>query len=66
MRKQTKALRIKMSKPHERFMKAFIDIAYENMAIEHENPFSRSEAYRRYREDAFDLIRDGTYKTIRL
>ena len=55
-----------MSKPQERFMKAFIDIAYENMAIEHENPFSRSEAYRRYREDAFDLIRDGTYKTIRL
>lgn len=49
----------------KRFIKKFVDIIYENMAIEHETPFSRQEAYRRYRRDAIDLIKDGTYKTIR-
>ncbi len=66
MHKHAKTLRTKMSESQERFIKAFIDIAYENMAIEQENPLSRSEAYKRYRDDALDLIRDGTYKTIRL
>jgi hypothetical protein len=56
---------IKLTKPQERFVKRFIDIAYENMAIEKEMPFTRQEAYRRYRQDALDLVRDGTYKTIR-
>jgi hypothetical protein len=55
-----------LTKPQERFIKTFIDIAYENMAIEHETPFTRSEAYKRYRSDAIDLIEDGTYKNIRL
>lgn len=45
-------------------MRRFIDIAYENMAIEKETPFTRQQAYRRYRNDALDLVRDGTYKTI--
>lgn len=67
MRQQyTKTLRRELNKTQERFVKAFIDLAYENMAIERETPFSRNEAYRRYRDDALDLIRDGTYKTIRL
>lgn len=60
-KKKTKALTI----AQKRFVKKFIDILYENMAIEHETPFSREEAYRRYRRDALDLIHDGTYKTVR-
>ncbi|MBI2483979.1 hypothetical protein HYV71_02230 [Candidatus Uhrbacteria bacterium] len=55
----------KLTEAQNRFVKRFIDIAYENMAIERETPFTRKEAYRRYRNDALDLIRDGTYKTIR-
>jgi hypothetical protein len=65
MRKSVKKQQ-KITEEQERFIKAFIDIAYENMAIEHETPFSRREAYQRYRSDAMDLIKDGTYKAIRL
>ncbi|MEK7480616.1 MAG: hypothetical protein AAB604_00755 [Patescibacteria group bacterium] len=54
----------KFNAQQERFIKAFIDVAYENMAIEHETPLTRREAYKRYRADAIDLIRDGTYKNI--
>ncbi|MBI4600013.1 hypothetical protein HY732_03760 [Candidatus Uhrbacteria bacterium] len=55
----------KLTQTQNRFVKRFIDIAYENMAIEREAPFSRKEAYQRYHRDALDLIEDGTYKTIR-
>lgn len=48
----------------KRFVKKFINIAYENMAIEKETPFSLREAYRRYHQDALDLIKDGTYKKV--
>lgn len=58
--------RVQCTPVQERFIKTFIDIAYDNMAIEEEAPFSRQEAYRRYRKDALDLVHDGTYKTIRL
>lgn len=54
-----------LTSAQRRFMKKFIDIAYENMAIEKETPFSRKEAYRRYWNDALDLVKDGTYKTVR-
>lgn len=53
-----------LTKVQERFVRRFIDIAYENMAIEKETPFTRQQAYQRYRNDALDLVRDGTYKTI--
>ncbi len=56
---------VKLTVTQKRFVKIFIDLAYENMAIEREQPFSRREAYRRYHRDALDLIKDGTYKTIR-
>ncbi len=46
----------------ERFIKTFIDVAFESMAIEQEVPLSRREAYKRYRQEAIDLIADGTYK----
>lgn len=55
----------KLTKLQARFVKRFIDIAYENMAIEKEVPFSRQEAHKRYFQDALDLIKDGTYKSIR-
>ena len=54
----------KLTKTQERFVKRFIDIAFENMAIENEAVYSRSEAYKRYAHDAIDLIEDGTYKKI--
>ncbi len=54
----------KLSKIQSRFIKRFIDIAYENMAIEEEVPFTRTEAYQRYHRDALDLIEDGTYKNV--
>ncbi len=56
---------IKLTTLQKRFIKAFIDVAYENMAIEKETPFTRQEAHIRYFHDALDLIKDGTYKTIR-
>lgn len=56
---------LKLTTSQKRFVKKFIDIAYENMAIEKETPFSRKEAYRRYQNEALDLIKDGTYRTIR-
>lgn len=55
----------RLTAEQKRFIKKFIDIAYENMAIEKETPLSRQEAYRRYYRDALDLVKDGTYKTIR-
>lgn len=58
--------RKKITKAQEFFVKRFIDIAYENMAIENEMPFTRAQAYRRYRADALDLVRDGTYRAIKL
>lgn len=54
----------RLTADQNRFIKKFIDIAYENMAIEKETPFSRQEAYRRYYQDALDLIKDGTYKKV--
>jgi len=45
-------------------VRRFIVIAYENMAIEKETPFTRKEAYQRYHRDALDLIEDGTYKNV--
>lgn len=50
----------------KRFMQRFIDIAYENMAIEKERPFSRRAAYQRYWSEALKLIKDGTYKSVRV
>lgn len=55
----------KLTKEQQRFVKCFIDIAYENMAIEKEAAYTRTEAYRRYHQDALDLVRDGTYKKVR-
>ena len=55
-----------LTEKEKRFVKAFVDIAYENMAIEHEIPITREEAYKRYHSDALDLLKDGTYKNIRL
>lgn len=57
---------VKLNQSQQKFVKKFVDIVYENMAIEHETPISRREAYQRYKQDALDLIHDGTYKTIRL
>lgn len=54
----------KLNKTQNRFVKRFIDIAYENMAIEKETPFTRREAYQRYYRDALDLVEDGTYKNV--
>ena len=61
----TKIKKIQLREPEKRFLKLFIDIAFENMAIENEAPFSRRAAYRRYRDDALDLIKDGTYKAVK-
>jgi len=56
----------KFNKKQEAFIKRFVDIAYENMAIEQEVTMSRQEAYKRYRQEAVDLVKDGTYKKVRL
>lgn len=55
-----------LTKKQQQFVDRFIDMAYENMAIEKEIPWSREEVYTRYYQDALDLINDGTYKRIRL
>lgn len=59
-----KQKRKQLTPPQKRFIKRFIDFAFENMAIEKETPFTRKEAYKRYHQDAFDLILDGTYKQV--
>ena len=55
----------KFTKKQQEFIKKFVDIAYHSALIENEAPFSRAEAHRRYRQEAVDLIVDGTYKRIK-
>ena len=56
----------KLTAQQKRFVQRFVDMAYENMAIERETPLSRREAHQRYRKDALDLVKDNTYKNINL
>ena len=62
----TKEYKEKLTEQQERFVRAFIDFAYENMNIEKETPITREEAYARYYNDALDLVKDGTYQNVRL
>ena len=55
----------KLTKEQGRFVKRFIDIIFDSMAIEQEAAYTRSEAYKRYLQDAIDLVEDGTYKKVR-
>lgn len=55
-----------LTKTQQQFVHFFIDLSWENMHIECETPYTKQEAYRRYYQDALDLIKDGTYKRIKI
>lgn len=56
----------KFTKRQQEFIKKFVDMLYYNMAIEDEAPYSRREFYNRYKHHAIDLIRDGSYKNVKV
>jgi hypothetical protein len=55
-----------LTKKQQTFVQFFIDMVWENMHIEQETPYTKKQAYRRYYQDALDMIEDGTYKRINI
>ena len=58
--------RQKFTKHQQQFIKRFVDMLYYSMAIEQEAPYSKREFYSKYQHHAIDLIRDGSYKNVKL
>lgn len=52
------------NKKEQAFRKWFIDMVYDNMAMEDEAVFSKSEMMKRYRIQMNNLIQEGIYKKI--
>ena len=51
-------------KKEQAFKKWFVDMVYDNMAMEDEAVFTKNEMIKRYKLQLDELIKDGTYKKI--
>lgn len=53
-----------MTKREKAFRNLFVDLIYDNMAMENEAVFSKKEMMARYKMQMDSLIRDGIHKNI--